>query len=358
MSSNLPSAPLAAPGAPGVPPSAARRSGGPPRRSRWPVVLAATYGIATLLVLGAWALVGDPWWLQPLNLTTFWWPLPAFVLAVPALLARRWRALAWLGVPILAWTWIYGTAFLPPADVARAAPADLRVVSYNTYVATPDASHVVDLVAETDPDIVLLVEVFPSRQAELEEAFATTLPHTTTVQSEGVGGVMVASRHPIVEVDRVPVVDGARSSVRVVLDVDGVAVQVVPVHLRSPCVACGDSVADRLSLEGRSREAEMAAVLEVLDPELPTIVGGDFNSTERSLPYRELVGAGFDDPQRAAGRGPGFTWPVGSDVLPGPVVRIDWLMSRGLDPVAAWVAPSGPSDHHPVVATFRFEESS
>lgn len=356
MSSNLPSIPSATPS---VPPSAARRGGGPPRRrSRWPVVLAATYGIATIAVLAAWAVAGDPWWLQPLNLTTFWWPLAAFALAPVAVLARRWRALAWLGVPILAWIWIYGTAFLPPADVATTAPADLRVVSYNTYVATPDASHVVDLVAETDPDIVLLVEVFPSRQAELEDAFAATLPHTTTVQSQGVGGVMVASRHPIVAVDPVPAVEGARSSVRVVVDVDGVAVQVVPVHLRSPCVACGDSVADRLTLEGRSRQAEMAAVLAVLDPGMPTIVGGDFNSTERSLPYRELAGAGFDDPQRAVGQGPGFTWPVGNDVLPVPVVRIDWLMSRDLEPVAAWVAPAGPSDHHPVVATFRFEESS
>lgn len=315
------------------------------------------YAVLTLVVLLAWALSGDPWWLQPFNLTMFWWPLPAAAFALMALVARRWRALAWLLVPVMVWVWSYGTAFVPPAQVDTSAPADLRVVSYNTFVATPDAIHVVDLVADTSPDILLLVEVFPSRQAELEAAFATSLPYTTTVQSEGVGGVMVASAHPIVEVEPVPAVEGARSSTRVVVDVDGVAVQVVAVHLRSPCVECGDSIYERLTLEGASREAEMAAVLEVLEPDMPTIVGGDFNSTERSLPYRELVGAGFDDPQRDAGQGPGFTWPVGSTGVPIPVVRIDWLMSRGLDPVAAWVAPAGPSDHHPVVATFRFEEA-
>ena len=316
------------------------------------------YGVGSLVVLVSWLLFGDAWWLQPLNLTTFWWPLPAFAVAVVALVTRNWRALAWLLVPILGWTWIYGTAWLPPTEVDTAAPADLRVVSWNMFVGTPDATHVVAMVDEVDPDIVMLMEVFPARQAELEAAFQDRLPHTATVQSEGVGGVMVASRYPLVEVVEVPVVAGARSSLVAIVDVDGTTVQVAPVHLRSPCLECGDSPAQRLSLEGSSRAAEMAAVLAALDPDMPTIVGGDLNSNERSLPYRELTRAGFDDPQRAVGRGPGFTWPAGGQPVPMPVVRIDWLLSRGLDPVAAWVAPAGPSDHHPVVATFSFQEAS
>lgn len=317
-----------------------------------------TYAAVTVAALLLWVVVGDAWWLQPMNLSTFWWPLPAVVLLLPALVTRHWRAMAWLALPVLAWVWIYGTAFVPPTAVVMDAPADLRVASWNTYVGAPDGSHVVDLVKELDLDVVLLMEVFPGRQTELETSLADRLPHTAAVQSEGVGGVMVASRFPIVEVVEVPAVAGARSSLRAVVEVEGRRVQVVPVHLRSPCLACGDSVSERLSLEGTSREAEMAAVLGVLDPDLPAIVGGDFNSTERSLPYRELVGAGFDDPQRSVGQGSGFTWPAGGTPVPFPAVRIDWLMARGLAPVAAWVAPVGASDHRPVVATFSFEEQS
>lgn len=92
-------------------------------------------------------------------------------------------------------------------------------------------------------------------------------------------------------------------------------------------------------------------MLAQVDPTTPAIVAGDFNSTERSLAYRTLVGAGFDDAHRSVGSGAGFTWPADGR-LPWPVVRIDWVFARGLEPVDAWVDRAGPSDHRPVVATF------
>ena len=75
---------------------------------------------------------------------------------------------------------------------------------------------------------------------------------------------------------------------------------------------------------------------------VPAVVGGDFNSADRSGPYRALTGAGFTDPQRDAGRGPGFTWPDGDGW--GPLIRIDWLLIRGLDAVDAFVTSGGGSD--------------
>lgn len=318
----------------------------------WPALV---YGLAASLLVVAWAVVGDAWWLQPFNLTTFWWTLPAVVLALFAVLARRWGIVVALAVPALVWLWSYGTLFLPGGSPEE--PADLTVATFNTYVAAPDEAHVLALVDDVDPDVLLLQEVFPPRQAALQERLSDHLPHSVTVQSEGVGGVMVASRHPIVE--EVPVsssVEGVRDTVVVVIEVDGRRVQVVPAHLRSPCPTCGASVTDRLTVEGRSRAVETASILGSLHRGTPAIVGGDFNSTERSVPYRSLVGAGFRDPQREAGSGPGFTWPADGG-MPFPMFRIDWLLSRGLVPVAAWVGESGASDHRPVVATFSFEEA-
>lgn len=321
---------------------------------RWPLVLCWGYAAASLLLVVAWMVVGDAWWLQPFNLTTFWWTLPGLVLAPVAAVFRRWGMAAAFAVPGLVFVWSYGTLFLPssPPDL----PPDLTVASFNTYVQTPDGSHVIDLVDQVDPDVLLLQEVFPPLQAELEESLADRLPHTMTVQSEGVGGVMVASRYPIVEERPITAgVDDVRATAVAVLDVDGQLVQVVPVHLRSPCPTCGPSMTDRLRLEGESREAEMATVLGALDGGTPAVVGGDFNSNERSAPYRSLTSAGFHDVQREAGAGPGFTWP-NDDRLPVPAFRVDWLLSRGLVPVDAWVDSGGPSDHRPVVGVFAFEE--
>lgn len=314
--------------------------------------LAAVYAAFTLVALGAWSLVGDTWWTQPVNLATFWWTLPAVVVA-PAAWAVRWRGLALLlAVPAVTWIWSYGTAFLPGTPASE---PDLRVVSYNTFVAAEGVEHVLDLVARTDPDVLLLQEVFPEREVDLGRRLAERYPTQVTVQSPGVGGVSVLSRHPLVGIRPIgDASDRSRSTEVVVLDVAGRHVQVVPVHLISPCPSCGASMLERLELEGDVRRAEMHTVLGALDPALPAIVGGDFNSTERSEPYRRLTDAGFRDPQREAGRGPGFTWPD-DGTLP-PLIRIDWVLVRGLVPVDAAVGDGGPSDHRPVIADLAFPD--
>lgn len=323
------------------------------RRPRWPAVIASVYATASIVALLAWAIVGDAAWLQPVTLGTFWWSLPAVALAPLAFLLGSRRTSLLLAVPAVVWVWSYGTAFLPPAAADR--PPDLRVVSFNTYVHAPDASHVVDLVRAQEPDVLLVQELFPSRDEELRARLGDRLPHRHVVQSPGVGGVGVFSRFPISEVR--PILDASersRSTAVVVLDVDGRPLQVVPVHLISPCPQCGASVIERLDLEGVVRVAEMGAVIAALDGDVPAIVGGDFNSTERSGPYRKLAAAGFRDAQREAGSGMGFTWPGGGRL--GAFVRIDWLLARDLEPVRAFVGSAGPSDHRPVIADLAFPE--
>lgn len=312
----------------------------------------ALYAAFTLAALAAWAVVGDTWWTQPVNLSTFWWTLPAVLLAPLLWIAGSRRLAPLIAIPALVWVWAYGGAFLPKDAPG---PADVRVASYNTYVGAPDADHVVAFVERYEPDILLLQEVFPDRQQSLESALADRYQTATTIQSPGVGGVSVFSRYPLVETRPVgDATERSRSTQVVVLDADGQRLQVVSVHLISPCPTCGRSAIERLELEGDVRRAEMSTLVAALDPGVPAIIGGDFNSTERSEPYRRLTAAGFRDPQREAGDGPGFTWPNDRGV--GPLLRIDWLLARGLTPVEAWVADGGPSDHRPVLAEFTLPE--
>lgn len=284
---------------------------------------------------------------QLLALTTFWWALPSLPIALVALLRRDRVAVALLAVPALLWVWAYGGAFLP-----RSAPPvdpDLRVATLNTFVGAPDEGHVLDLVDAQAPDVLLLQEVFAPREEVLLAALGDRYPHHQVDRSDGVGAVVVLSRYPIVDVTEVGGLgDRSRLTSVVTLDVDDQPLQVVSVHLISPCPVCGPAVFERLELEDDVRRAEIGAVLEALDPDLPAVVGGDLNSGERSTAYRQLASAGFTDPQRDVGSGMGFTWPADGRVLP-PLVRIDWIVLRGVTATRATVEDSGGSDHRAVV---------
>ena len=324
------------------------------RRTRvWPRRLALVYGVLGVVSAVSWALVVEVWWLQPLHLLTFWWTLPALVLVPLALRRRAWVVAVACLPAALVWLTSYGGLFVPGG--VEAGDDRFRVLSFNTFVQASGIDHVVDEVVRQDPDIVLLQEVFPRREELLHERLGTDYPFHEARQSPGVGGVMVLSRHPIVDVRDVGEPSASsRSTIVVTVEVDGRRVQVVPVHLISPCPECGNSLTARLDFEETVRRLEIAAVLRSLDPGTPTVIGGDFNSTDRSSPYRRLVRAGFDDPHRAVGFGPGFTWP-NQGWLPA-MLRIDALFTRGLDPVASFVGDGGASDHRPVVLDVAFRD--
>lgn len=308
--------------------------------------LARLYGLLCALALLAWLVLIDTWWLQPLNMTTFWWTLPAVVLLPVVVWRRQWVNAAALALPAVVWLWSYGTLFVPNA--APVVQRDLRIVTYNTLVGAEGIDHIHHLVDAVDPDVLVLQEVFPSREAALREAYASRYAHMVGIQTGRVGGLMVLSRLPVTDViDVGGAGEAARNTAVVVLDIGERAVQVVPIHLTSPCPSCGPSVTDRLDSEGARRQTEVFAILRALRPGVPAVVAGDFNSNERSGPYRRLSRAGFEDPHRARGSGPGFTWP--NDGPFGPLVRIDWVMTRQLIPVDAWVVDGGPSNHRAVV---------
>lgn len=324
------------------------------RRPRILRTLALPYALLTAVVLGLWLARVEQPVVALLDLTTFWWTLPALALLPVAVLRREVLAAALLALPAGVWLWSYGGAFLPAAG--GDAVADLRVVSYNTFVGAPDAAHVLALVEATSPDVVLLQEVFAPREEALLTSLGDVYPHHRVDRTEGVGAVMVLSRHPIVDVT--PVIDAStrsRGTSVVRLEVDGRPVDVASLHLISPCPGCGPSLLERLEVEDSVRRAEVDAVLAALDPGVPAIVGGDLNSGERSGPYRRLVDAGFTDPQRDVGSGMGFTWPADGRWLP-PVVRVDWVLVRGVDATAADVHRAPGSDHRAVVVELALGE--
>lgn len=239
---------------------------------------------------------------------------------------------------------------------ATAAPGSrtVTVLTFNIHHAEGidgkvDVGRIAKLIKDSHADIVGLQEVDrgverTARRDLLKEiadlagmrfAFGKNLDH----QGGDYGNALLTSR-PIVSVGNrlLSNTDGSeqRGVLQVVLDVEGTQVLVLTTHL-------DHRKADAQRVASAEEILEMAGAFG----SGPIIAIGDFNDTPGSATWKRLTTV-FTDAWTAVGTGDGFTIPVEA-----PAKRIDWILSRGLDPVSAEVLKSDASDHLPVKAVVK-----
>jgi endonuclease/exonuclease/phosphatase (EEP) superfamily protein YafD len=338
-----------------VPPTPDRR---PPWWRRWARGLAVTYGLlATLALLVVLVLSDGHAVSYVLGLFATWWLAPALVLAPVAAALRSWRALAAVLVPAVA-----AGALLGPLLVHRLTPPatapDLRVATFNV-TNWRGAQGLEDLLRRGKPDVVTLQEVVPSQQRDYAGVFPEYPYRSYTSTAAGGShegdGQAVWSKYPITAVEPVTGLPrGARAADVVTLDVEGRRVDVISVHLASPCLFCspakvalnpaGDTGhAARVRVAEARRFGELARSLRAGGAAV--VLGGDLNSAELNEPLRELRSHGLLDVQRAVGTRPGLT----RGASPG-FARVDVVLVAGFDPVGVAERAPGGSTHSPVVA--------
>ncbi|MEV4947782.1 endonuclease/exonuclease/phosphatase family protein [Streptomyces sp. NPDC053755] len=267
--------------------------------------------------------------------------LPWLGLAVPAglLLAavRRSRiaAAACLALAVV-WAGVFRGTLLP----ADPDTYDMTVVQHNVSDENPDPGRVARTVLGTDPDLVALEELTPSRLPAFRAAFAGTHPHHASV-----GTVGLWSKYPLRDVTRVDirpraVGPGWDRGLRAVVRGPRGDVATYVAHLPSVRIrptegyATGwrDESATRL---GRALAADRAAAVLVL---------GDLNGTVDDRGLRPVTGL-----VRGSRDAWAFSWPASL-----PLARIDHVLARGATVVGTWTLPDTGSDHLPVAARVRW----
>jgi Endonuclease/Exonuclease/phosphatase family len=93
-----------------------------------------------------------------------------------------------------------------------------------------------------------------------------------------------------------------------------------------------------------SRDIGVQALGEAIaaDPSKRVVLLGDINATTDDRSFADITSQ-MRSAQDVAGDGFGFTWPASF-----PVVRIDQILVRGVEPDSSWVLPANGSDHRPV----------
>ncbi|WP_424569288.1 endonuclease/exonuclease/phosphatase family protein [Streptomyces sp. CH-036] len=320
-------APYAAPGpgpVPATPDPAARRRAAP-----W-LAAAAAVVWAAAMALHAWVPntgVNAGSLFQTL--------LPWTGLGVPALLVlaavlrSRVAAVAVL-VPAVVWVTLFGGALTDK----RSGGGGLTVVSHNVGEGNTDPAGTARALAGAGADVLALEELSDASAPVYSRELAAVYPHHAVI-----GGVGLWSRHPLADVEAVPIMPWTRALRATARTPDG-PVAVYAVHLASVRVSAAGFTTGRRNDAAR----ELAAALRA-EPAPRVVVLGDFNGT-----YQDDALAPVTSPlrsaQREAGDGLGFTWPAAF-----PMVRIDDVLVRGMTPRAAWTLPATGSDHLPVAAT-------
>lgn len=335
-------------------------------------ILAALIAINVLILLlyiGLRLGVSDQlWWLALLNnfAPYYFFPLP--LLAAGAALARlpRRYTLAPLAVLLVGLAWL-APRFLPTGSAAAAAAGPvLKVITFNHWMEHPDLEAIGEWLEAEAADVVVLQQAYRRLSSLVEEDypyFAFDGPR------ENWSGRLILSRYPIAESEAIPLTpERDRGLQRTVIEVRGQPVTIYNVHLSQPQREGPRFRIGRLRFplsfiaqyDEVERNTQIRLLLEQIAAETgPTIVAGDFNTSDNAVIYDEMA-AVMQDSYRQAASGLGATWPVAKlrgvpGLLP-PLLRIDYIWHRGgFHTLSASIGPRLGSDHLPVVATLQLD---
>ncbi len=344
-----------------------------------------------LLWLAAWRLLGDRnGWLALVNAWA-WWLLTGAIAAGMAALWRRSRlaSLVWgIGVAALwlreyGWTLPLGSAghgFSRMGRIdtdtagiemgfdgrrARDSAKTLSLLTFNLLNNQRDLTPVLALVAREAPDLLLLQECIKGHAAQLERGLAPCYPHRLWLPAAEYGmGFGIASRLPFALTGFWAYPGFEPFAARVTLAFHH---PTIPSSLLDVYCVQFISPSNEIRRVGptallRLREGQIDWVLGEIDRrKRPALVAGDWNTTEGSDAYRRAI-AELVDGWRAAGSGPGWSWPRTlnpfADWAAPPLLRLDYLMRTGqrygpgLAVAEMRVIRDGlGSDHCPLLAT-------
>nr|WP_234380072.1 endonuclease/exonuclease/phosphatase family protein [Streptomyces sp. CMB-StM0423] len=255
-------------------------------------------------------------------------------------LARSRAGVVWALVAVAGTAWSvrpYESAAEPPSTPPR---EEFRLLSANLKFgdATPALR---TALRAYEPDVALVQEC-DSRCVEALHAPAlrAAYPYRVIDGGDPAEGSAILSRYPLTEEPGVP---GTLSMPAATARVAGERVRLQVVHPMPPTPGAMDAWRTEL---GRLRDAAAAR------GEVPTVFGGDFNSSQDHEAFRDILDTGLRDSAMLLGRSRTPTWPASTTPLFG--AQIDHvLVSDRLSPADIEFPELAGTDHRAVLVELQ-----
>src|ERR1700744_5782532 len=276
--------------------------------------------------------------------------LPWLGLLIPVLLGGAlWRrsaaALLALVVPTVVWLSLFGGALSSKSHSG----GFLTVGSESVDAGNPDPARTARDLAASGADLLALVELTPPAANAYGKGLAQAYPYHT-IQ----GTVGLWSKLPLSGTRPIDIMDygtlaatkpaskkmAANRALRTTVTTDHGQMTVYVAHPGSV------RVNPRAGFWTASRDIGVQVLGQAIaaDRSKRVVLLGDLNGTMDDRAFAPLTSQ-LRSAQEVAGDGFGFTWPASF-----PVLRIDQIMVKGVEPHSSWGLPANGSDHRPVEA--------
>ncbi|NAS22195.1 hypothetical protein GT755_10925 [Herbidospora sp. NEAU-GS84] len=277
--------------------------------------------------------------------------LPWFGVLIPLLLTGAlWRRSAVAAVALLlpagVWLALFGGLLVDKSQPG----GDLTVVTHNVGAANPDPAGTARALAASGAHLLALEELTPQARPVYEKELAEAYPHHTVRGTVGLWSRLpLADTRPVdLETNAGPLADtipaaaelAENRALRTTVATDRGPLVVYVAHLGSVRVFPRNG----FWTDSRDRGARALAKAVAAEENERLILLGDLNGTTDDRAFTGLT-AHLRSAQEAAGEGFGFSYPAAF-----PMVRIDQVLVRGVQPRRSWVLPATGSDHLPVAA--------
>ncbi|MBS1196855.1 MAG: hypothetical protein H6R18_640 [Proteobacteria bacterium] len=263
-----------------------------------------------------------------IDLTSHWQWLFVIGLVIGSGIAackqKRW-ALALLALPL---PWLTVSPLAPAASQADKA---FLVASANVHFGNQDPAPLIQWLAKTQPDIVVLIEISPEYAAALKKL--PGYPHRHLAPQPDPFGIALLSRHPLRQIAALRNADGI-PRIEAEIDWQGKSINIIGYHPMPPITPQHHAT--------RNQELQSFAI-RASQSKQPMIVAGDLNASPWSSAFHSLDKLGL---WRASGLRP--TWPaIGQGIIGIPIDHA--LVSAHWSVLESGLGPNLGSDHRPLL---------
>jgi endonuclease/exonuclease/phosphatase (EEP) superfamily protein YafD len=292
------------------------------------------------------------WFVEILHYILPWLYIPLLFLLILAILLRRRTISILLLIPIPMFLFLYGELYLPRFPV-KSTGKPISVMTHNLWGGNTQYDQILTGIETANPDLLSVHEFSPPLIDALEGPLSEDYPYYRITTWTG-----FFSRYPIIQsrAFRMGGIYGIPGpwAQHLLLDIDGVEVNVFNVHPPSPPLQ-GERILGlplRLPTHFRTEGFEIATrelLWRMEQVEGPILVIGDLNFTDQEFEYT-LLSQRLEDAHRESGWGMGFSF----SRLPSSGIamwRIDYVLySQEFVALSTQNGDFAGSDHRPVIA--------